>query len=330
MKKIINNPKDCVEEFLEGYVAAYGDQVKAVEGVHGIVTRNKKEGKVSIVVGGGSGHEPFFLGFVGENMADGCAVGNVFAAPDPNTVLEVTKACDGGAGVLYLYGSYSGDNLNFGMAQEFAQDEGIDVRIVTTVDDVVSADLEHQEDRRGIAGSLFAFKVVGAAAAKGYNLDQVEAVAKKARENIRSAGIALGPCSLPGEKPIFELGEDEMEFGMGIHGERGIKREKLKNCDAIVDEMMDRIIADLPFKAGDEVCVYVNGLGSTTVMELGIMTRRVLQICEEKGIKVYDSFFNSYCTSFEMAGASVSLFKLDDELKELYDMKARTPFYTKD
>lgn len=326
MKKLINSSENCVDEMLEGFLAAYGNRYRRAASVRGFAVKEKKE-RVGILIGGGSGHEPLFSGFVGEGMADGVALGQIFASPDPGTILEVTRMVDAGKGVLYLYGNYAGDNLNFGMAQELAGLEGIDVRMVAVADDVASAPQERAYDRRGIAGDVFVLKIAAAAAAKGYSLDQVERIAQQANDNVRSIGIALGSGSIPGQEAIFNLGEEEIEYGMGLHGEPGVKREAMAQADVIVDEMMGALLQDMNLDSGDEVCVLVNGLGATTMLELCIVYRRVAQVLQERGVSVYDGDIHSYCTSQEMAGASITLMKLNGERKELYDGKAQTPYY---
>lgn len=329
MKKIINDEHNLVEEMLRGYLDAYGDLYEAVPEVNGFVVKNKID-KVALVIGGGSGHEPLFPGFVGEGLADAVSMGNIFASPNPSNILEVTKAADRGKGVLYVYGNYAGDNLNFDMAEELANEEGIKTSSVRVWDDVASAPLDRIEDRRGIAGDVFVIKVAGAATASGLSLEEAARVTKKARDSVRTIGLALAPGSIPGsDKATFELPEDEIEFGMGLHGEAGVKRTKMMKADDLTDIMLDHILKDLPFKNGDEVCVLVNGLGSTTFLELFIINRRVSQILAEKGIKIYDTKVNSYCTCQEMAGASITLMRLDDELKKYYDYPAYSPYYTK-
>lgn len=329
MKKIVNSPGDVVKEMIEGFIAAYGRDYRALEQVTGIVRRDKKD-KVGIVIGGGTGHEPLFIGVAGEGLADGVAMGNVFAAPPPNTILEVTKAVDSGKGVLYVYGNYAGDVLNFDMAAELAEFEDIQTRTVLVNDDAASAPTERIGDRRGIAGDVIVFKIAGAAAEAGLALDEVARIAQHASDSTRSIGVALSPGTIPGvDKPTFELADDEIEFGMGIHGEPGIRREKLLPADELTDQMLEYVLGDLPFAAGDEVAVLVNGLGSTTLMELLIVNRRVAQVLSERGIAVYDADVNSLCTTMEMGGFSITLVKLDDELKRYYDMPAYSPYYQK-
>jgi dihydroxyacetone kinase-like protein len=329
MKKLINSPEHVVEEMIEGFIAAYGRDYVKLEGVNGIVRKNKQD-KVAIVIGGGSGHEPLFLGYVGEGLADGVAIGNVFAAPTPNTVYEVAKAVDAGKGVLFLIVNYAGDVLNFEMAAELADMDGIQTKIVRVTDDVASAPKERIDDRRGIAGALFVYKIAGAAASLGLSLDEVAAIAEKANASIRSVGVALTPGSLPSTgKPTFTLGDDEIEFGMGIHGEPGVKRTNIMKADELTETMMGYILDDLPFQKGDEVCVLINGLGSTTHMELMIVNRKVAQLLRERGISVYDTAMNSFCTTQEMGGVSISLIRMDNELKKYYDHPAHSPYYTK-
>jgi dihydroxyacetone kinase-like protein len=314
---------------LEGFMEAYGQAYEKLPDVNGIVLKDRKE-KVAVVIGGGSGHEPMFFGFVGEGLADGVAVGNVFAAPTPNTVYEVAKAVNSGKGVLFVYGNYAGDVLNFNMGAELCEMDGIPTKTVLVCDDVASAPRDRADDRRGIAGDVFVFKIAGAAANKGLSLEEVARITEKARDNTRSIGVALTPGSIPDTgKPTFTLADDEIEFGMGIHGEPGVQRTKLMKADELTDVMMKELLQDLPFARGDEVCVLINGLGSTTLMEMFIVNRRVAQILRELGIKVHDSDVNSYCTTQEMGGLSITLMRLDEELKEYYDAPAYSPFYIK-
>lgn len=329
-KKIVNDPTQVVPELLEGLVEAYEGEVTKLENLNVLVKSNLPASKVGLLIGGGSGHEPLFPGFIGENMADGAACGNVFAAPGPDVILAATRALDQGQGVLYLYGNYAGDNMNFDIAAEMAADEGIETKTVRVWDDVASAPPEEVEGRRGIAGDLFVIKVAGGISAATDSLDDVYRVTSKARDNTRSMGVAVAAGSLPetGE-PTFELPDDEIEIGMGLHGEPGVSREKLLPADALVDKMMDRILRDLPFQSGDEVCLLVNDLGATTVMELLIVNRRVRQILREAGIAVHDTTIGRFCSSQEMAGFSITLMKLDDELKEYYDMPASSFGLTK-
>jgi dihydroxyacetone kinase-like protein len=322
-KKVLNNPKDVVKELLEGLVKASNGKIKKIEGVNALIKTKISPGKVCLLIGGGSGHEPLFPGFIGENLADGAACGNIFAAPSPDIVYEATKAINQGKGVLYLYGNYAGDNMNFDMGAELAGEEGIEVKTVRIWDDVASAPPEKMQDRRGIAGDLFVIKIAGGVAASVERLDEVYRVTAKARDNTRTMGVSLSAGSIPetGE-PTFELPDDEIEIGMGLHGEPGVSRGKMTTADNIVVEMMDKILTDLPFKSGDEVCLLVNDLGSTTMMELLIVNRKIAQILEEKRIEVYDTLIGSFCTCQEMAGFSITMMRLDQELKKYYDMPA--------
>ena len=320
MKKLINDPRDIVSQMMDGMVAAYGGGVRRLPEVAALVRTDIEKDKVALLVGGGSGHEPVYHGFIGPNMADGAAVGNIFAAPSPDIVLAATKAVNRGKGVLYVYGNYAGDNMNFDIGAEMAEDEGIATHTIRIADDVA---IENREDRRGIAGLLFVVKIAGAACAGVGSLEEAARITAKAEENVRSMGIALAAGSIPetGE-PTFELDDDEMEIGMGLHGEPGVTRGQMMQADEIVDAMMDRILADLPFKASDEVVLLINDLGATTMMELLILNRRIHQILREREIQVYDTVIGKYCTSQEMAGASISLMRLDDELKGYYDVPA--------
>jgi dihydroxyacetone kinase-like protein len=265
-----------------------------------------------------------FHGFIGENLADGAACGNIFAAPTPDVILEATRSLDQGRGVLYLYGNYAGDNMNFDIAAEMAADEGIETRTVRVWDDVASAPPERMDDRRGIAGDLFVIKVAGGVSATSQDLEEVFRVTSKARDNTRSMGVAVAAGSIPetGE-PTFELPEDEIEIGMGLHGEAGVSRQKILPADTLVEKMMGEILSDLPFDQGDEVCLLINDLGATTMMELLIANRKVRQILREREITVHDTLMGRFCSSQEMAGFSITLMKLDEELRKYYDMPAR-------
>ncbi|WP_062237544.1 dihydroxyacetone kinase subunit DhaK [Fictibacillus sp. FJAT-27399] len=331
MKKLINNPNRVVEEMIDGYAKAHPQHVRVLsENSRSIVTaRETAEGKVGVLIGGGSGHEPAFMGYVGPGMADGVAVGNIFASPPPDPILEATKAIDKGAGVIYVYGNYAGDLMNFGMAAELAELEAdIQVGKVIVTDDVASAPKEEKEKRRGIAGEFFVTKVAGAASEKGYSLEDVVRVANKANDQTRTMGVGLSPCSLPQTgKPSFELEENEMEIGLGHHGEPGVEKGDLQPADQVADRLVQDILADMPLGEGEKVAVLVNGLGSTTKMELYIVFRRVEQILNEKGIQIHRSFVGDYSTSLEMGGCSVTLIKLDDELAEFVDAPADCPMY---
>ena len=321
-KKIINDGARAVDEMLAGVLAAHPKHVYAVDGSpRSIIARNgPRPGKVGVVVGGGSGHEPTFLGYVGKGLADACAVGNVFASPPPDPIIECAKAVNGGAGIMFMYGTYAGDIMTFDMAAEMLTMADIEVRTVLSTDDVASAPRDQREKRRGVAGNFFIFKAGGAAADMMKSFDECERIARKANDHTYTVGVALGPCSLPQTlKPNFEIGADEMEIGMGIHGEPGIMRGKLQPADAIVDDILDRILAEMAPSRGDKVAVLVNSLGSTPPMELYIMNRRVSQRLADIGVGTHATWVGNYCTSLEMAGASITLHHLDGELQAMLD-----------
>jgi len=320
-KKFINDPQDILMETLEGLVAAYHGSVELVEGVASLAKTEIPNDKVALLIGGGSGHEPLFHGFVGENMADGAACGAFFTSPSPDVILAATKAIHRGSGVLFVYGNYAGDNMNFDIAAELAEEEGIAVKTVRIWDDVYSAPPEEIEQRRGISGDIFVVKVAGAAAATLGTLDEVYRVTAKARDNTRSIGVAAAPGTNPVTgNAFFELADDEIEIGMGVHGEPGVSREKMVPVDELVDRLMADILSDLPFQSGDRVCLLINSLGSTTVTEMLIANRRVREILSQRDITVHDTLIGHFAGSQEMAGFSISLMKLDDELQRYYDM----------
>ena len=330
MRKLMNDPRRFVDDMLEGIYAAHPDRLTYVSNdLRCLVSTRRKQGKVALMTGGGSGHLPLFLGYVGDGLLDGCAVGGVFQSPSAEQILNVTRAIHGGAGVLYVYGNYSGDIMNFDMAAELAAMEGIRVESVIGNDDVASAPKGKEEKRRGVAGIFYIYKIAGAAAEAGAPLDEVKRLALKARDNVRTMGVALSPCVIPEVgRPTFELNEGEMEIGMGIHGEPGVKgKAPLRSADEVTDEILKPILEDLPFRRGDEVSVLVNGLGATPKEELYIIYRRVAQILSTEGIKVYNVYVGEFATSMEMAGASISLFRLDEELKKYLAMPASTPFF---
>ena len=317
MKKILNDPMTFVQDTLSGIYYAHSDEVTFVGGTRkAMVTRRRKPGKVALCTGGGSGHLPLFLGYIGEGMLDGCSVGEVFASPSVDDMLSVTKAVDNGAGVLYIYGNYGGDKMNFTMAAEQADYEsGIRVLTVLGKDDVA---VETPEYRRGIAGIFFVYKCAGAAAEEMMSLDECYRIAKKTADNLRTMGVSLSACTLPRVgRPSFEIAEDEMEIGMGIHGEPGIRRGKIMKADEITDELMARILPELDLAPGDETAVLVNGLGATPLEEQYIVTKRIFEIMNQKGVKIFHIYVGEYATSMEMAGLSVSVLKLDEELKRL-------------
>jgi len=330
MKKFLNKPEDFVDEMIKGIVAAHPDQLTYVEDDLRCIVKSgeKKKGKVGLATGGGSGHLPLFLGYVGEGLLDGCSVGGVFQSPGAEQMLNVTKAIDSGAGVLYIYGNYGGDILNFDMAAEMAEIEDIKVMSLVGADDVASASKGEEHKRRGVAGIFFVYKIAGAKADELASIDEVKRVGEKAAANVRTMGVALTPCIVPEVgKPGFSIGDDEMEIGMGIHGEPGIHRGQLKPADEVVDTMMAAILEDLPFEKDDEVAVLINGLGATPKEEMYIAYHRIDRILKECGISVFHVYVGEFATSMEMAGFSISLLKLDDEMKQLLAKPARTPFF---
>ena len=331
MKKLINKPENFVKETMEGIIYAYGDKVKLLDGDERILLTNYpvEKGKVGIVTAGGSGHLPVFLGYVGQGMLDGCAVGNVFASPSAKKMADMIKACDYGSGVLCLYGNYGGDNMNFDMACEMVEMDDVETKTVRVKDDVASSPKEAMEKRRGVAGMVYAFKAAGAAAERMMSLEEVAGVSQKALDNIRTMGVALSPCIVPqvGE-PTFQIEDDEIEIGMGIHGEKGIEVRKMMTADEVAETLVGRITEDMPLAEGDEVSVMVNGLGATPMEEQLIVYRRVHELLSDMGVKVVMPHVGEYATSMEMAGLSVTIFKLDGQLKELLLSPAKTPFYT--
>ena len=331
MRKLINRPEDFVEEVVEGIILAYGDRLRLLNGETRVILRNPpaRSGKVAIVTGGGSGHLPVFLGYVGRGLLDGCAIGNVFASPSSQKMFEMIKAVDSGAGVLCLYGNYGGDNMNFDMACEMAEFEDIKTRTVRVRDDVASSPPELAEKRRGVAGMVYAFKVAGAAAEVGLDLEGVADVAQKALHNIRSMGVALSPCVVPQVgKPTFTINENEIEIGMGIHGEPGIEVRPMMSADEVARIIFDRISTELDLSAGAEVSVMVNGLGATPLEELLIVYRAVAKMLAERSVSIFMPHIGEFATSMEMAGLSITIFRLDEELKGYLSAPASTPFYT--
>jgi dihydroxyacetone kinase len=328
VQKILNAPEPFVDEMLDGILAAHPAQLRRPSPRAIVRGDAPVPGKVAIATGGGSGHLPVFMGYVGRGLIDGAAIGNVFASPSSDDMLDVTRAISAGAGVLYLYGNYGGDRLNFDLAAELAADEGIEVRTVLGADDVASAPPERAASRRGIAGIFFLYKVAGAAAAEGMSLAEVVAVTERAAAGTRTMGVALSPCTIPAAGvPTFDLPVGQMEIGMGIHGEPGVRRGPLETADQIADELTRAILDDLPYRSGDEVAVLVNGLGATPKEELYILYRRVARLLADEGLRVHRVWVGEYATSLEMAGASLTLMRLDDELRRLVDAPAETPFF---
>ena len=324
MQKIINDPSLVVDQMLEGFVKANSDLVSTTENERVLKYKNAPvKGKVGVVTGGGSGHKPAFVGYIGRNMVDAVAVGELFSSPPAQMFYDAIREADAGAGVAILYGNYAGDNMNVAMAIEQAEDDGILVGKVVANDDVPSAPSSDRSRRRGVAGEILMWKVGGAKAAMGGSLEEVLAVAQKAIDNTRSMGVGLSPCILPEVgHPNFTIEPGTMEIGIGHHGEPGIEVAPLESAEQIARRMCDVILPDLPFKSGDEVVVLVSGLGSTPLMEQYILYGEVEKILESKGIKVYKSLVGNYFTSLEMAGATLSVMRLDDELKECFDYEA--------
>jgi dihydroxyacetone kinase-like protein len=330
MRKIINDPNAFVDEVVDGILAAHPGMLKAVSDDHRALARADAPvaGHVGIVTGGGSGHLPLFLGYVGQGLCTAVAVGNVFSSPSPEQILAATRAAHGGDGVLYLYGNYGGDVMNFDLASELALDEGIETATVLGTDDVASAPASRAADRRGVAGLFFAYKCAGAAAELGRPLKEVASVAQAAVSNTRSMGVGLSPTILPAAgKPTFELGPDEMEIGIGIHGERGVRRGRLETADRIAEDLLGKISEDLSLARGDDVAVLINGLGATPLEELYILYRYVSRSVEAKGVRVRRPYVGEFATSLEMAGASLSVMRLTSDLTALLEAPALSPFY---
>jgi len=326
MKKLINNPEDVVLEELQGIELAHPDLVKVQYDPDFIVRADAPvKGKVGLVSGGGSGHEPMHGGFVGMGMLDAACPGAVFTSPTPDQMLEATKAVDGGAGVLHIVKNYTGDVMNFEMAADLAKAEGIEVEAVVVDDDVAVKDSLYTAGRRGVGLTVLMEKLVGAAAEEGRSLQEVADLARKINGQGRSMGMALTSCTVPhAGKPTFELPEDEMEIGIGIHGEPGRTRMKIKTADEVTEMLMTPIIEDLPFEEGDEVLLFVNSMGGTPLIELYILYRKAVEILEAKGIKVVRKLIGPYITSLEMAGCSFTLLKMDEDLIKLWDAPVKT------
>lgn len=331
MKKILNDPKEFVPEFLKGIELAYGNRLKIVGEDKRIVMRNAeiRPNKVGIVTAGGSGHLPVFMGYVGEGLLDGCTVGNVFASPSAQNMYEMIRLADHGSGVLCLYGNYGGDKMNFEMACEMAEMEGIRTFQVLVCDDIASAPFKEKHNRRGVAGMVYAFKIAGAAAEAMMSLEEVARVVQDALDHICTMGIALSSCIVPDVgKATFSIKDDEIGIGMGIHGEPGIEVCPMMTADEIADAIMKRLLVDMPLYDGNEVSVMINGLGATPLEELFIVYQKVHEILLKKGVSVYMPHVGEFATSMEMAGCSITLFKLNEQQKTLLRMPASTPFYT--
>ncbi|RPF43216.1 dihydroxyacetone kinase DhaK subunit [Hydrogenoanaerobacterium saccharovorans] len=324
MKKIINHPNHVVSELLVGMAKAH-PELKYTEKLEVISRKDKTKKKVGVVSGGGSGHEPAHAGYVGTGMLDAAVAGNVFSSPSPDRIIKGIEEANSGEGVLLVIKNYSGDIMNFGMAKDMAEMDDIRVESVVVKDDVAVPDSTYSTGRRGIAGTVFVHKIAGAKAETGANLDEVKAAAEKAIANIRSMGMAMTSCTLPAVgKPGFVLGDDEVEIGMGIHGEPGVERTTVKTAAEVAQILLDKILADYDY-SNSEVALLVNGLGATPLMELYILNNEVEKILTEKGIKIHRTFVGNYMTALEMSGCSLTLMKLDDELKELLDAPCNTP-----
>ena len=329
MKKIINNPSNFVEESIDGLIKSHPDVYALAKDNNRVVTRaNKSSKKVGIVTGGGSGHLPVFTGYVGKGFLDACAIGSVFASPSVEQMVSAIKNADNGNGVLCIIGNYGGDVMNFEMACEMVEAEGIKTKKVIVADDIASASESEKSKRRGIAGMIFVFKIAGACAETGASLDDVFKTSTEANDNIRTLGVALSPCILPeAGKPTFEINDDEIEIGMGIHGEPGIKREKLRPANDLVDDLYKRIMNDSKLKNNDNIAIMINSLGATPLEELYIISKRVNENLSNSKINNVKTYVGRYATSMEMAGMSITTLKLSDNLKKNLFAKSECPFW---
>lgn len=330
-KKILNKDvSNVVEESLAGYLMAYRKYYKKIGEYNAFTYKGHRKDKVALVIGGGSGHEPLFTGYCGAGLADAVACGNICASPNPELIMEAAKAVDQGKGVLFVYGNYAGDNLNFDMAEEMCRSDGMKTAHVREWDDFASAPKERITDRRGIAGDVYTIKIAGAACDEGLSLEEVVRITEKARDNTNTIGLATSPGTLPGnDKPTFEIADDEMEFGMGLHGEPGIERTKMMSCSDMVDRMYKELKKEMELKEGDEIAVLVNGLGSTPLLELNLVFYELHKRMHKDGLKIYDTEIKTYCTCMEMGGFSITFLRLDDELKHYYDAPCFSPYYAK-
>ena len=329
MKKIINNPANFVEESIDGLIKSHPDIYALASDNNRVITRSKKaSNKVGIVTGGGSGHLPVFTGYVGEGFLDACAIGSVFASPSVEQMVSAIKNADNGNGVLCIIGNYGGDVMNFEMACEMVESEGIKTKKVIVADDIASASEQEKSKRRGIAGMIFVFKIAGAIAETGASLEEVFNTAAEANVNIRTLGVALSPCILPeAGKPTVQIGDNEIEIGMGLHGEPGIKREKLKPANDLVDDLYKRIIEDSKLSDNDEVAIMINSLGATPLEELYIVSKRMNENLLKSNIKITKTYVGRYATSMEMAGMSITTFKMSDNLKKNLFAESNCPFW---
>ena len=330
MKKIINEPSNFVDESIDGLIKSHPNVYSLAEDNSRVIKRAKKSSnKVGLVTGGGSGHLPVFTGYVGEGLLDTCAIGSVFASPSVDQIASAIRNADNGNGVLCILGNYGGDVMNFEMACEIVKDEGVNTKSIIVADDIASANLEEKEKRRGIAGMIFVFKVAGGFAETGASLEEVFKLANETNNNIRTLGVALSPCILPeAGKPTFEIGKDEIEIGMGIHGEPGISREKLKSANDLTDDICSRIFDDFKLVDNDEISLMINSLGATPLEELYIVSRRVIENINKNKTKIYKNYVGRYATSMEMAGMSVTVLKLNENIKKNLIAPSNCPFWT--
>ena len=329
MKKIINEPSNFVDESIDGLIKSHPNVYSLAEDNSRVIKRAKKSSnKVGLVTGGGSGHLPVFTGYVGEGLLDTCAIGSVFASPSVDQIASAIRNADNGNGVLCILGNYGGDVMNFEMACEIVKDEGVNTKTIIVADDIASASLEEKEKRRGIAGMIFVFKVAGGFAETGASLEEVFKLANETNNNIRTLGVALSPCILPeAGKPTFEIGKDEIEIGMGIHGEPGISREKLKSANDLTDDICSRIFDDFKLGDNDEISLMINSLGATPLEELYIVSRRVIENINKNKTKIYKNYVGRYATSMEMAGMSVTVLKLNENIKKNLIAASNCPFW---
>ena len=330
MKKIINEPSNFVDESIDGLIKSHPNVYSLAEDNSRVIKRAKKSSnKVGLVTGGGSGHLPVFTGYVGEGLLDTCAIGSVFASPSVDQIASAIRNADNGNGVLCILGNYGGDVMNFEMACEIVKDEGVNTKTIIVADDIASASLEEKEKRRGIAGMIFVFKVAGGFAETGVSLEEVFKLANETNNNIRTLGVALSPCILPeAGKPTFEIGKDEIEIGMGIHGEPGISREKLKSANDLTDDICNRIFDDFKLGDNDEISLMINSLGATPLEELYIVSRRLIENINKNKTKIYKNYVGRYATSMEMAGMSVTVLKLNENIKKNLIAPSNCPFWT--
>ena len=330
MKKIINEPSNFVDESIDGLIKSHPNVYSLAEDNSRVIKRAKKSSnKVGLVTGGGSGHLPVFTGYVGEGLLDTCAIGSVFASPSVDQIASAIRNADNGNGVLCILGNYGGDVMNFEMACEIVKDEGVNTKTIIVADDIASASLEEKEKRRGIAGMIFVFKVAGGFAETGASLEEVFKLANETNNNIRTLGVALSPCILPeAGKPTFEIGKHEIEIGMGIHGEPGISREKLKSANDLTDDICNRIFDDFKLVDNDEISLMINSLGATPLEELYIVSRRVIENINKNKTKIYKNYVGRYATSMEMAGMSVTVLKLNENIKKNLIAPSNCPFWT--